>query len=78
MKPIQIMMDDDLLEELDADEEVRRLGRSAVFRKMAAEYIEHHRRRIISKMYRQAYGEDSEGLGKEFTGWENEGRWPGK
>ena len=76
MKPIQIMMDEKLLAELDADEEVRRLGRSAVFRRMAAEYIEHHRRRTISSMYRQAYGKDSEGLGKEFNGWENEGRWP--
>ncbi len=76
MKPIQIMMDEKLLNELDADEEVRRLGRSAVFRKMAAEYIEHHRRRTISNMYREAYGQDSNGLGKEFNGLENEGRWP--
>ncbi len=76
MKPIQIMMDEKLLDELDADEEVRRLGRSAVFRRMAAEYIELQRRRTISIMYRQAYGKDSEGLGKEFNGWENEGRWP--
>ena len=78
MKPIQIMMDEKLLNELDEDEEVRRLGRSAVFRRMAAEYIEHHRRRNISIMYRQAYGKDSEGLGKEFNGWENEGRWSSK
>jgi len=69
-------MDEELLGELDADEEVRRLGRSAVFRKMAAEYIEHHRRRAISNMYHQAYGKDSKGLGKEFNGWEIEGRWP--
>jgi metal-responsive CopG/Arc/MetJ family transcriptional regulator len=78
MKPIQIMMDEKLLDELDAEEEVRRLGRSAVFRGLAAEYIEHHRRKTISSMYRRAYGMDSEGLGKEFTGWENEGRWPSK
>ncbi len=78
MKPIQIMMDEDLLDELDADEDVRRLGRSAVFRRMAAEYLERHRRRVISKMYHQAYGEGSEGLGKGFDGWENEGRWPGE
>ena len=76
MKPIQIMMDEKLLDELDAEEEVRRLGRSAVFRKLAAEYIENRRRKIISSMYRQAYGEDSQGMGKEFDGWENEGRWP--
>ena len=70
------MMDEKLLAELDADEEVRRLGRSAVFRRIVAEYNEHRRRKTISSMYRQAYGEDSEGLGKEFDGWENEGRWP--
>jgi metal-responsive CopG/Arc/MetJ family transcriptional regulator len=76
MKPIQIMMDEELLDELDAEEEVRRLGRSALFRKLAAEYIEHRRRKTISSMYRQAYGEHRHGLGKEFDGWENEGRWP--
>jgi len=72
------MMDEKLLDELDADEEVRRLGRSAIFRRMAAEYLEHHRRRTISNQYRQAYGKESKGLGKEFDGWEGEGQWPGK
>ena len=48
MKPIQIMIDEELLNKLDADEEVRRLGRSAVFRKIAAEHLERRQRRYIA------------------------------
>ncbi|MCK5200725.1 MAG: hypothetical protein KAR21_20360 [Spirochaetales bacterium] len=76
MKPIQIMMDEKLLAELDADEEVRRIGRPAVFRKMVTEYLDYHHRLTISNMYHQAYRRDSEGLGEEFNGWEDEGQWP--
>ncbi|UCF97482.1 MAG: hypothetical protein JSV89_20265 [Spirochaetaceae bacterium] len=78
MKPIQIMMDEEMLNELDADEEVRRLGRSAVFRKIVADYIEKRHRAAISNLYRQAYGKNGGGLGKEFEGWESEGQWPGE
>ena len=74
MKPIQIMMDERLLEQLDADEDVLRLGRSAVFRRIAAEYIERSRRRSISNSYQKAY--TGNGLGEEFSGWEQEGTWP--
>ena len=76
MKPIQIMMDEDLLNELDADEEVRRLGRSAVMRRIVAEYIDYRHRKTVASQYRRAYGDAGEGLGTEFVGWENEGIWP--
>ena len=75
MKSIQITLDEKLLAALDADEEVRRLGRSAVLRAIAAEYIERRRRGGISRQYRKAYGGGS-GLGEEFAGWEREGTWP--
>ncbi len=39
MKPIQILIDERLLQRLDADEEVRRVRRSAVLRRAAAEYL---------------------------------------
>ena len=75
MKAIQITFDEALLRELDATEEVRRDGRSAVLRRAAAEYLRSKRRYVIAERYRQAYG-DGKGLGEEFKGWEDEGRWP--
>jgi len=76
MKPIQVMIDEKLLSELDADKEVLRMGRSAVFRKMVTEYLDYHHRLAISNMYQKAYNKDSDGLGEEFSGWEDEGQWP--
>jgi Arc/MetJ-type ribon-helix-helix transcriptional regulator len=75
MKPIQVSFDEELLRELDATEEVRRDGRSAVLRRAVEEYLERRRRIEIRERYRQAYG-DGEGLGVEFEGWEKQGTWP--
>jgi len=77
MKPIQVMFDETLLRRLDADAEVRKVGRSAVLRRAAAEYLRRSRARRIGEAYRQAY-RGSKGLGEEFAGWENEGSWPDK
>jgi len=70
-------MDESLLSRLDADEETRRDGRSAVLRRAAAEYLKRRRRAAIGEGYRKAYGK-GEGLGSEFEGWEHEGTWPNK
>jgi metal-responsive CopG/Arc/MetJ family transcriptional regulator len=75
MKPIQVLFDEALLSELDADEEVRRLGRSAVLRRAAAEYLRRRRRAEIADQYRRAYRRKP-GLGDEWRGWEQEGKWP--
>jgi metal-responsive CopG/Arc/MetJ family transcriptional regulator len=75
MKTIQITMDESLLLKLDAHQDTRRLGRSAVLRQAVSEYLERRRRDAIASGYRQAYA-DKAGLGEEFTGWEDEGRWP--
>jgi metal-responsive CopG/Arc/MetJ family transcriptional regulator len=75
MKTIQITMDEGLLARLDADEETRRDGRSAVLRRAAAEYLNRQRRRTIASSYQRAYAGKS-GLGREFEGWEDEGQWP--
>jgi metal-responsive CopG/Arc/MetJ family transcriptional regulator len=69
------MMDEELLRAIDAEEEVRKDGRSAFFRKVAKDYLNRRRRLQIVKEYRAAYGSGS-GLGKEFDGWEEEGVWP--
>ena len=75
MKPVQVLFDEPLLRRLDANAEVRRLGRSAVLRRAAADYLKRSRRAHITQAYRRAYGEGG-GLGSEFAGWEDEGSWP--
>jgi metal-responsive CopG/Arc/MetJ family transcriptional regulator len=75
MKAIQITFDERLLRRLDADEEVQRLGRSAVMRRAVAEYLRRRRAAHIRHSYRRAYGENG-GLGDEFAGWTDEGAWP--
>jgi metal-responsive CopG/Arc/MetJ family transcriptional regulator len=77
MKPIQVMFDETLLRRLDADAEVKKRGRSAVLRRAAAEYLGRSRRKRISEAYRAAYKAQA-GLGEEFSGWEEEGSWPGR
>ncbi|HVT02846.1 MAG TPA: ribbon-helix-helix protein, CopG family [Thermoanaerobaculia bacterium] len=54
MKPIQILIDEPLLRRLDADEEVRRLGRSEVLRRAADEYLRRRRSRRVTDAYRRA------------------------
>jgi metal-responsive CopG/Arc/MetJ family transcriptional regulator len=75
MKPIQVLFDEPLLRHLDADEEVKRLGRSAVLRRAVADYLRKRRARTTAERYRRAYGK-REGLGEDFGGWANEGVWP--
>ena len=77
MKTIQITMDERLLARLDADDETKRDGRSAVLRRAAADYLNRRRRQAIAEDYRRAYA-DGKGLGPEFEGWENLGQWPQK
>lgn len=69
------MFDEELLKRLDADAEVRKVGRSAVLRRAAAEYLRRSRKKRIAEAYRRAY-RGSAGLGDEFAGWEDEGSWP--
>ncbi len=75
MKAIHITMDEELLARLDADEEVRRDGRSAVLRRAAEEYLRNRRKCAIASQYAKACGA-SPGLRTEFSGWEEEGSWP--
>lgn len=75
MKTIQITVDESLLAKVDADEETKRDGRSAVFRRAVAEYLKRRRRASIAEQYRKAY-KGAAGLRSEFEGWEDEGVWP--
>lgn len=75
MKAIQITVDDGLLARLDADPEVKRSGRSAVFRRAVEAYLRRRRRQDIADAYRAAYGRRA-GLSREWEGWDEEGVWP--
>jgi len=75
MKAVQILFDEALLHRLDADEEVKRLGRSAVMRRAVTDYLRRRRTKRISDAYSRAYTR-KDGLGEDFAGWEHEGAWP--
>lgn len=75
MKSIQITVDDDLLQRLDADADVRRDGRSAVIRRAAEAYLASAERRRIAEAYRRAYGGAVES-DPDLDGWAGEGVWP--
>jgi metal-responsive CopG/Arc/MetJ family transcriptional regulator len=75
MKAIQVMLDERLLAKLDATEEVKRDGRSAVLRHALEAYLRQRLRASIATQYRTAYRGDG-GLGREFAGWEEQGSWP--
>ena len=69
------MFEETLIDGLDATPEVREKGRSAVLRRLAEAYLQEVRRQEISSSYAAAYG-PSGGLGADFEGWEEQGRWP--
>jgi metal-responsive CopG/Arc/MetJ family transcriptional regulator len=75
MKAIQVSIDEDLLSALDADEEVRREGRSAVLRRAAAEYLRRKRAEEISRRYRAGYVQGVSAA-DELRGWADQGTWP--
>jgi len=73
MKPVQITMDEGLLERLDADEEVKRDGRSVVIRRAIAEYLKARRKRRTADSYRRGY---AAGVSEELVEWVGEAAWP--
>lgn len=75
MKAIQITVDEELLRRLDEFDETKKLGRSAVLRRAAEEYLLRRERARIRERYQAAYGAEG-GIGSEFEGWEDEGAWP--
>ena len=74
MKAIQITVDERWLARLDTDPEVRRAGRSAVFRRAVEAYLRERRRASIAEAYRRGYAAGSI-VEEEFDGWPEEGTW---
>lgn len=58
------------------DAEVRKLGRSAVLRRAIEAYLERKRTADVDRAYERAY-RGSDGLGREWDRWPDEGVWPG-
>ena len=75
MKAVQITMDPELLARLDAEQEVKVRGRSAVIREAVATWLRQREERRIVEAYRRAY-ENTGDLGDEWEGWEEQGSWP--
>jgi metal-responsive CopG/Arc/MetJ family transcriptional regulator len=73
MKAIQISFDEELLKRLDKDEEVKKDGRSAVFRRAVLMYLRQKRRKRITEAYGRAY---RAGTPPELVGWGDAGTWP--
>jgi len=75
MKPVQVLFDEELLAELDADEQVQKVGRSRVLRQLAASYLKRRHEADLDARYVAGYGEDSR-VSEELQGWDEEGVWP--
>lgn len=68
MKPVHILIDEELLAVLDDDEEVRRSGRSKVLRGLVAAYLESKRELRLDEEYRRGYANGSR-INEELDGW---------
>ena len=75
MKSVQITFDEALLAVLDATEEVKKDGRSAVMRRAVEMYLRQRRQWEIAERYRAAYAAAG-GPMEGFEGWEDQGAWP--
>ena len=74
MKAIHIIFDEQLLETLDRDEEVRRHGRSAVIRRAVAGYLRKKRRDAIAETYQRGYSEHP--ADSDLGSWTDRATWP--
>jgi metal-responsive CopG/Arc/MetJ family transcriptional regulator len=75
-KPVQISVDTDLLERIDADEETRTHGRSAFIRSAVEGYLAAKRRRQIDAQIQAAYQGHADALLGEAAGLMDAQKWP--
>ena len=74
VKAIKVTIDEQLLANLDATEEAKQEGRSAVLRRALGEYLSRRQQIEVAQAYARAYGEF--GRVEELAGWESEGVGP--
>ena len=75
MKHVQILVNEEMLANLDADDEVQRTGRSKVLRRLITAYMESRREARLDSQYRRGYS-DGPRVNEELEGWPEEGSWP--
>ena len=75
MKAIQVTFDEDLLAQIDELAEVRELGRSAVLRRAAADYLAQKRAEEIDRHYEEGYRRFPAHEDPDLEGWSHEGVW---
>ena len=75
-RPIQVSMDVDLLERIDADPETRERGRSAFLRSAAELYLSAKEQRAIDERIRRAYAGEADEMVDEIAELLGEQEWP--
>ena len=75
-RPIQVSIDVDLLERIDADPETRERGRSAFLRSAAELYLSAKERRAIDDEIRRAYSGQADAMADEIAELLGAQEWP--
>ena len=76
VKVVKVNFTEALLKRLDADEAVKRLGRSEVIRRLADSWLRWRREREIERAYARGYGSRFVPMENELAGWGEELIWP--
>ena len=70
-------MDEELLERIDADADVKRHGRSAFLRAAASFYLAAKERREVDRRIAEAYGDQADRMIDEVAEFMDLQEWPG-
>jgi metal-responsive CopG/Arc/MetJ family transcriptional regulator len=75
-KPVQVSIDQELLDRIARDPEAKRIGRSAFIRAALRVYLEARRRRALDEQIFQAYAEDEGAMVDEVGALIGNQAWP--
>ncbi len=75
-RPIQISIDEELLERIDRDPEVTQRGRSAFLRAAASFYLAAKEKREVDQRITAAYGDQGEAMIDEVAEFMDLQQWP--
>lgn len=75
MKPVQILMDEDLLQTVDREAKRQKSNRSTLVRAALVAYLKTARRRTLDERYRRGY-EQSPEQPEDISAWEDIQQWP--
>ena len=75
MKPIQILIDQPLVEAVDREARRQKTDRSKLVREALRTYLAHSKRRALEERHRQGYAAHPTPAG-ETTDWEKIAQWP--